>query len=151
MVDSKTEWKKNIINPFDSQPLDILLSGPLPPNPLNLINNGNIDILLKDARKTYDHIIIDSAPTLLVADTQSLINKSDILIFLTRCNVTDNDVLSHIKKVADESSPNVGVILNGVGEKNSYGYSYGYRYGYGYNYKYSYNYGYGCGYNEESS
>jgi capsular exopolysaccharide synthesis family protein len=151
LVDNKIEWKKNIINPFDSQPLDILLSGPLPPNPLNLINNGNIDILLKDARKTYDYIIIDSAPTLLVADTQSLINKSDILIFLTRCNVTDNDVLSHIKKISEESDINVGVILNGVGQKNSYGYSYGYRYGYGYNYKYSYNYGYGYGYNEESS
>ncbi|MDA9228163.1 polysaccharide biosynthesis tyrosine autokinase [Flavobacteriales bacterium] len=151
LVDNKTEWKKNIINPFDSQPLDILLSGPLPPNPLNLLNNGNIDILLKDAKKTYDHIIIDSAPTVLVADTQSLINKSDVLIFLTRCNVTDNEVLSHIKKISDEVDANVGVILNGVGEKNSYGYSYGYRYGYGYNYKYSYNYGYGYGYNEESS
>ena len=151
LVDNKIEWKKNIINPFDSQPLDILLSGPLPPNPLNLINNGNIDILLKDAKKTYDHIIIDSAPTLLVADTQSLINKSDVLIFLTRCNVTDNDVLSHIKKVSEELDTNVGVILNGVGQQNSYGYSYGYRYGYGYNYKYSYNYGYGYGYNEESS
>jgi len=151
LVDSKIEWKKNIINPFDSQSLDILLSGPLPPNPLNLIANGNIDILLKDARKVYDHIIIDSAPTLLVADTQSLISKSDVLIFLTRCNVTDNEVLSHIKKLSDESETNVGVILNGVGQKNSYGYSYGYRYGYGYNYKYSYNYGYGYGYNEESS
>jgi len=148
LVNSTVEWRKNTINPFDSQSLDILLSGPLPPNPLNLINNGNIDILLKDAKKTYDHIIIDSAPTLLVADTQSLINKSDVLIFLTRCNVTDMDVLSHIKKVADEIDTNVGVILNGVGQKNSYGY--GYRYGYGYNYKYSYNYGYGYGYNEES-
>jgi len=150
LVDNSSEWKKSLINPFDSQPLDILLSGPLPPNPLNLINNGNIDILLKDARKTYDHIIIDSAPTLLVADTKSLINKSDVLIFLTRCNVTDNDVLSHIKKVSEESETNVGVILNGVGQQNSYGYSYGYRYGYGYNYKYSYNYGYGYGYSEES-
>ena len=150
LVNNKTEWRKNIINPFDSQSLDILLSGPLPPNPLNLINNGNFDILLKDAKKIYDHIIIDSAPTLLVADTQSLFNKSDILIFLTRCNVTDNDVLTHIKKVSEDSDTNVGVILNGVGQKNSYGYSYGYRYGYGYNYKYSYNYGYGYGYNEES-
>ena len=151
LVNNKTEWKKNVLQPFESQSLDILLSGPLPPNPLNLINNGNIDILLKDAKKTYDYIVIDSAPTLLVADTQSLINKSDILIFLTRCNVTDNDVLAHIKKVSDESDTNVGVILNGVGQQNSYGYSYGYRYGYGYNYKYSYNYGYGYGYNEESS
>ena len=149
LVDNKTEWKTNIINPFVSQDLDILLSGPLPPNPLNLINNGNIDILLNDARKIYDYIIIDSAPTLLVADTQSLINKSDILIFITRCNVTDNDVLSHIKKVSDESHTNVGIVLNGVGQKNSYGYSYGYRYGYGYNYKYSYNYGYGYGYSSD--
>ena len=78
-------------------------------------------------------------------------NKADILIFLTRCNVTENGVLSHIKKVSDDSDTNVGVILNGVGATNSYGYSYGYRYGYGYNYKYSYNYGYGYGYNEESS
>jgi len=149
LVDSKTQWKKNIINPFDSQHLDIILSGPLPPNPLNLINNGNIDILINDAKKIYDHIIIDSAPTLLVADTQSLINKSDVLIFLTRCNVTDTDVLSHIRKVSDESETNVGVVLNGVGQKNSYGYSYGYRYGYGYNYKYSYNYGYGYGYSSD--
>jgi len=149
LVDNKTEWKKNILHPFVSQNLDILLSGPLPPNPLNLINNGNIDILLKDARKTYDHIIIDSAPTLLVADTQSLISKSDILIFITRCNVTEKDVLSHISKVSEESETNVGVVLNGVGQKNSYGYSYGYRYGYGYNYKYSYNYGYGYGYSSD--
>tara|TARA_B100001057_G_scaffold498883_1_gene607488 strand:- start:205 stop:2586 length:2382 start_codon:yes stop_codon:yes gene_type:complete len=149
LVDNKIEWRKNILHPFENQTLDILLSGPLPPNPLNLINNQNIDILLKDARKIYDYIIIDSAPTLLVADTQFLISKSDILIFLTRCNVTDIDVLPHIKKISDESETNVGVVLNGVGEKNSYGYSYGYRYGYGYNYKYSYNYGYGYGYSSE--
>jgi len=149
LVDNKTEWKKNIITPFKSQSLDILLSGPLPPNPLNLINNGNINTLLNDAKKSYDHIIIDSAPTLLVADTQSLISKSDVLIFLTRCNITDNEVLSHIKKLSEESEANVGVVLNGVGANNSYGYSYGYRYGYGYKYKYSYNYGYGYGYSSD--
>ena len=151
LVDNKTEWKKSIINPFDSQPLDILLSGPIAPNPLNLINNGNIDILLKDARKTYDYIIMDSAPTLLVADTQSLINKSDILIFMTRCNVTDKEILTQISKKSKEVDANVAVILNGVGQENSYGYSYGYRYGYGYNYKYSYNYGYGYGYNSDEN
>ena len=149
LVDNKTEWKKNIINPFDSQPLDVLISGPIPPNPLNIINNGNIDILLKDAKKTYDYIVIDSAPTLLVADTKSIIKKADVLIFLTRCNVTDKEILTHISKLSNEVDANVGVILNGVGENNSYGYSYGYRYGYGYNYKYSYNYGYGYGYGSD--
>ena len=152
LVDNKSSWKKNIINPFENQQLDILLSGPIPPNALNLLNNGNIDILIKEARAIYDYIIIDSAPTLLVADTKSIIDKSDILIYLTRCNITDKNILNHISDVANDTDANVGIILNGVGQQNSYGYSYGYgyKYGYGYNYKYSYNYGYGYGYNEES-
>ena len=90
-----SSWKKNIINPFENQQLDILLSGPIPPNALNLLNNGNIDILIKEARAIYDYIIIDSAPTLLVADTKSIIDKSDILIYLTRCNITDKNILNH--------------------------------------------------------
>ena len=145
LINNKIDWKKNVIDPFNNHYLDILLSGPLPPNPLNLVNNGNIDILLKEAKNMYDYIIIDSAPTLLVADTKSLIDKSDILIFLTRCNITDKDVLKHISAISDNINTNVGVILNGVGQKNSYGYSYGY----GYNYNYSYNYGYGYGYSSD--
>ncbi len=151
LVDSSIDWRKNIICPFENhQNLDIILSGPIPPNPLNLINNGNIDILIEDAKKEYDYIIFDSAPTLLVADTKSLINRSDILIYLVRCNVTDKEILKHINDISIDTKKNVGIILNGVGQKNSYGYSYGYRYGYGYSYKYSYNYGYGYGYSSDN-
>jgi len=150
LADIKKDWKKSIIRPFkNNQDLDLLLSGPLPPNPLHLINNGNIEILLSEAKSIYDYIIIDSAPTLLVADTKSLFNLVDSVLFLVRCNVTEIDILNHIAKVSNEIKPNVGVILNGVGQKNAYGYSYGYSYGYGYSYKYSYNYGYGYGYEED--
>ena len=149
LVDNTIDWKKNTITPFEKNTLNILLSGALPPNPLNLINNGNIDILLDEAKTIYDYIIIDSAPTLLVADTKSLISKSDILLFLTRCNVTEKDILNHIYSVSKENEAVVGVILNGVGAQNKYGYSYGYQYGYGY--KYTYNYGYGYGYKEDES
>ena len=61
LVDNKSSWKENILNPFDNQSLDILLSGPLPPNPMNLINNGNIDILLNEAR-TYKDRDCNSSP-----------------------------------------------------------------------------------------
>ena len=44
---------------------------------------------------------------------------------------------------------NLGIVLNGIGQKNSYGYKYGYKYGYSYNYAYNYGYGYGYG-NEEN-
>ena len=149
LVDNKNDWQKNILRPFENQNLDVLLSGPIPPNPLNLINNGNIDLFIKEARKIYEYVIIDTAPTLLVADSKSLINKSDIVIYLVRCNQTNKELVKHISNLSNDSEANFGVVLNGIGQKNSYGYTYGYRYGYGYSYKYAYNYGYGYGYSSD--
>jgi capsular exopolysaccharide synthesis family protein len=148
LVDKNSKWKKTLLNKFDKVPNhNILLSGALPPNPLYLINNGNMEILIDQAKKEFDYIIIDSAPTLLVADTKSLFHLADTIIYLTRCNVTDKEILNHIADSNNDKNSSVSVVLNGVGQKNSYGYSYGYQYGYGYNY--SYNYGYGYGYEED--
>ena len=150
LVDNQSNWKEYLLNKFDKIPNhNILLSGALPPNPLYLINNGNMEIFLDQAKKEFDYIIIDSAPTLLVADTKSLFDKVDAVIYLTRCNVTDKEILNHIESSAGANKASVSLVLNGVGEKNAYGYGYGYKYGYGYNYKYSYNYGYGYGYEED--
>jgi capsular exopolysaccharide synthesis family protein len=152
LVDPTINWREAILKKFDNNPThDVLLSGSLPPNPLNLINNGNFDILIEQAKKEYDYIIIDSAPTLLVADTKSIYHLADTMVYMVRCGVTDKEILKHIESISKENDINLGVVLNGVGQKNSYGYSYGYQYGYGYNYKYSYNYGYGYGYEEDKS
>ena len=60
--------EKSILNPVSTnENFNVLLSGAIPPNPLYLINNGNIDILLKEARKEYDFVIIDSAPSFISA------------------------------------------------------------------------------------
>ncbi len=150
LVDANFDWKKHTIRSFQNNPNhEILLSGALPPNPLNLINNGNLDLLIEEARNIYDYIIIDSAPTLLVADTNSMFNLADAIIYIARCNLTDKDIIKHISSISKETNANIGLVLNGVGQKNAYGYSYGYKYSYGYNYKYSYNYGYGYGYSED--
>jgi capsular exopolysaccharide synthesis family protein len=150
LVDTKHNWKDNLLQPFSEfKSLDVILCGVIPPNPLNLINNGNLDILLEEAKKDYDYIIIDSAPTLLVADSQSILEKSDAVIYLTRCNLTEKELLNHISKL--NKTNNLGVVLNGVGEKNAYTYGYGYGYSYGYKYNYSYNYGYGYGYSEDAN
>ena len=148
LVDNKLKWHEWTLKKFNKHPThEILLCGSLPPNPLNLINNGSLDVLIEQAKKVYDYVIIDTAPTLLVADTKSILKLADAAIYLTRCNVTDKEILNHINDSSKET--NLGLVLNGVGEKNAYGYSYGYKYGYGYKYKYSYNYGYGYGYNED--
>ena len=150
LVNDKFDWKKACLNKFDLLPtFDILFSGSIPPNPLNLINNGNFEKLVDDAKNYYDYVIIDTAPTLLVADTKSLFPLADAVLLMTRCNLTNTEILKHVSKLKAENKINLGLILNSVGEKNAYGYSYGYKYGY--NYRYSYNYGYGYGYNEDNS
>jgi capsular exopolysaccharide synthesis family protein len=150
LVDTKHNWKDSLLQPFaEFKSMDVLLCGVIPPNPLNLINNGNIDVLLEEAKKDYDYVILDSAPTLLVADSQSILEKSDAVIYLTRCNRTEKELINHILKL--NKNNNLGVVLNGVGEKNAYTYGYGYGYSYGYKYNYSYNYGYGYGYSEDSN
>ncbi|MAB95191.1 MAG: capsule biosynthesis protein, partial [Flavobacteriales bacterium] len=150
LVDSKQNWKDTLLNPFpEFKSMDVMLCGVIPPNPLNLINNGNIDVFLQEAKKDYDYIILDSAPTLLVADSQTILEKSDAVIYLTRCNLTEKELINHVLKL--NKNNNLGVVLNGVGEKNAYTYGYGYGYSYGYKYNYSYNYGYGYGYSEDSN
>ncbi|MDA7596426.1 polysaccharide biosynthesis tyrosine autokinase, partial [Flavobacteriales bacterium] len=150
LVDNKHIWKDNLLKPFpEFKSMDVLLCGVIPPNPLNLINNGNLDSFLEEAKKDYDYIILDSAPTLLVADSQSILEKSDAVIYLSRCNHTEKELIKHISKLSKNN--NLGIVLNGVGEKNAYSYGYGYGYSYGYKYNYSYNYGYGYGYGEDSN
>ena len=74
------------------------------------------------------------------------------MVYMVRSGVTEKEIIKHIESLSQmKAILNLGVVLNGVGQKNSYGYSYGYQYGYGYNYKYSYNYGYGYGYEEDKS
>ena len=149
LVDYKDNWRTSLVNFFTNHPThDILLSGALPPNPLQLLNNGNLEKLLADAKNDYDYIILDTAPTILVADTVSIAHVADTICYVSRANLTEKEVLSFPKELISTGKiKNVGFVLNGLGSQNKYGYSYGYQYGYGY--KYSYNYGYGYGYDED--
>lgn len=152
LVDNSFSWKKAIIKkePFNC---DILIGGQIPPNPAQLLNNGNYKKLLDEAKKIYDHIIVDTPPCLLVSDTFTISNYSDLLVFVIRCDHTDIDILdfindSHSKGVINKNSI---IVLNGLGSKGKYGYGYAYNYSYSYKYNYSYNYNYGYGYDYKSN
>ena len=149
LVDDKNKWRDSLVKFFKHHPThDVLLSGALPPNPVQLLSNGNLEKLLDDARNDYDYIILDTAPTILVTDTITIAHHADAVLYVSRANLTEKEVLSFPKElIKSEKIKNVGFIINGLGAQNKYGYSYGYSYGYGY--KYSYNYGYGYGYDED--
>ncbi len=151
LVDSNYDWKKAILR-FEEVNCDILIGGQIPPNPAQLLNNGNFEKLLNEAKKVYDNIIIDTPPCLLVSDTLRLSPLADLLIFVVRCNHTDINILDFINDSYSKGviNKNSIIVLNGLGSKGKYGYGYAYNYSYGYRYNYSYNYNYGYGYEYKS-
>ena len=148
LFDNTFNWKSAVKNYFKSLTThDVLIGGAIAPNPVQLLTNGNLKTLLNEAKKSYDFIVLDCAPTLLVTDTLLISQLADATVYLTRANFTDKELMEYPKKLIEENKlKNVGFVLNGLGSGKGYGYGYGYTYGY----KYGYNYGYGYGYNSSS-
>lgn len=113
---------------------DILTSGPIPPNPSELLSNGRLPLLLAELRKEYDYILIDSPPYGLVTDSSLIAEHVDATLYLIRYNYT---LVDHLKRIGElqraKRFSNLSVIFNGVNYGAGYGYGYGYGgYGYGY-------------------
>ena len=134
---------------FD-KPIDIMLSGPIPPNPAELLGSDTFSSLLANFKESYDYVIIDSAPLVLVSDTIPILKHADLVLYTVRANHTDKKLAPFFNSlVNDKKVNNIGVVLNGIkGGANSY---YKYGYGYRYSYQYKYNYGYGYGYGADKS
>ena len=130
--------------------LDLLLSGPIPPNPTELLSRKSLKTVFDLLSEEYDYIILDTAPVGLVTDTLQLARYANVSCFVCRADYTPKANLALLDSLARENKlPNACTVLNGVDmSKRKYGYYYGYgrygkygRYGYG---KYGYSrYGYG--------
>jgi cellulose biosynthesis protein BcsQ len=82
-------------NTLDNPYLDVIISGSIPPNPAELLSNGRFEKLLNIVKAEYDYIIVDSAPTLLVTDTLLITDLSDLVIYVTRSDMTDKHVVEY--------------------------------------------------------
>lgn len=128
----EAERLDDIIQKTIVENLDIIPSGPIPPNPSELIMNNNMDVLIEELKEKYDTIIIDSPPIGLVTDALLLSKYANALVFVVRQNVTKKVHLTHIGQLYKEGKlKNASVLFNAVKIGNS---SYGYGYGYGYGY-----------------
>lgn len=112
--------------------LELLMAGPTPPNPAELVNRQSLDAIVKMLREHYDYIIIDTAPVGLVTDTLQIGRIADATVYTCRADYTPKESFGLINSLAAENKlPNMSIIINGIDmSKKKYGYYYGYgRYG----------------------
>ncbi len=123
--------------------LDLITSGPVPPNPSELIMGDSMVEFMEELKKRYDYIILDTPPVGLVTDAIELSQFADITLYIMRQNFTRKDMINLLNnRVKRGELVNVSIILNGFENKAKYGAGYGYGYGYGYG-------AYANGYHEE--
>ncbi|WP_343663877.1 GumC family protein [Chryseobacterium mucoviscidosis] len=117
---------QSAFNPY----LDVIFSGSIPPNPTELLSNGRYEDLLADLQGTYDYIIIDTAPLMLVTDTLLIANMADVTLYVTRSRHTEKSLIDFAnKQIEGHKIKNVAFILNDVNKEY---FAYGNKYGYGY-------------------
>lgn len=106
--------------------LDIIVAGPVPPNPSELLQSERVDELFAELRTLYDYIIIDSAPVGMVSDTFALVRVADATVYVTRANYTTTKEIELLNKLyATKRLPKLSVVLNGTKAAAGYGYGYG--------------------------
>ncbi|WP_417199521.1 polysaccharide biosynthesis tyrosine autokinase [Bizionia sp.] len=132
--DKDGKWQDLVLNvEKEAKHFDILLSGTIPPMPSVLLASERFKEFLQEARTQYDYIIIDTAPTLLVADTLTFIKQVDFTLYIVRSGTTQKNLVEFSKKLVDEKKiTELGYVINDMDYKGSYGYGYNYGYGYGY-------------------
>jgi capsular exopolysaccharide synthesis family protein len=115
--------------------LDVLVAGGLlPPNPPQVIESEAMASLLAEARSTYDLIVIDTPPLVLLPDAFPLLQQADGVLIVSRLGENRRDVAARLREtLASVDAPVIGVIANGY--KRPRGAS---AYGYGYSYQYDY-------------
>ena len=120
--------------------LDLITSGPIPPNPAELIASEKCNELFAQLKERYDYIIIDTPPVGLVTDAFLLMRHTDVNLFIVRQGVTNKNIFGSIIKDLENRNIEASIVINGVETgKGYYGKRYGsYRYGYGYAYGYGY-------------
>ena len=116
-------------------------SGPVPPNPAELIESDAMGEFIAKAKKKFDYIIIDTPPVAIVTDALLVSHFTDFYLFVVRQRYSSKNTLELVDELyKNENIKSLGLVVNDISMAGYYGYGlrYGYSMGYGYNYGYNY-------------
>jgi capsular exopolysaccharide synthesis family protein len=122
---------KEVIEPTNIKNLSFVNSGPIPPNPAELLGTEAFGAFIEKVKKDFDYIIMDNAPISLVADGLLTGKHAGVNLFVLRRGYSNKKQIDFINEIAEkESLTQIGIVLNDV-TKNAYGSiykNYGYYY-----------------------
>lgn len=122
----KHAWEDCIIK-TQLETFDYLPSGPHPPNPSELLLNGEFEELIAELKKHYDYIILDTPPVGLVTDGIMAMRRADISIYVFRVNYSKKDFITNLQRIVNINKfSNITTLLNALPStgENRYGYGY---------------------------
>lgn len=132
LVKDQPTWedvKAQIVNSGINKDLDVLMAGPIPPNPAELIARSSLDDVFNHLKEHYDYILVDTAPVGLVTDTLQVGRIAHATVFMCRADYTPKATFGLINQLAREYKlPSMSIVLNGIDmskRKNKYYYGYG--------------------------
>jgi capsular exopolysaccharide synthesis family protein len=104
---------ENAIADTEEKNLFVLTSGPVPPNPAELLSSHAMEQLLQDAQEAFDLILFDTPPILVVTDAQILANKCEGTLLVVSSEVTEKEQAVKAKELLEAAqSKLLGVVLN---------------------------------------
>jgi capsular exopolysaccharide synthesis family protein len=118
---------EDITMPTGRERLIIIPSGPVPPNPSELLLEDRLNTLMDRLREDFDLIILDAPPVGIVSDALLLKDQIDISLFVIRLGHTLKKNMKYTNELAAAGKlPQFNIVLNGLDPKEHYGYGYGY-------------------------
>lgn len=114
-----------VVRKSDVPGLDLITSGPIPPNPLELFESPRLAELVQQLRSRYDHIIIDASPMGVVSEFKVLVRHVDVTLYVVRQGFTRRAMLRSVNELyRTDKLKQIDLLLNGVKAGDGYGYVY---------------------------
>jgi len=111
---------EDCVHSLENEGIDVLPSGLIPPNPLELLSSARFAKVLEVLEKRYDRIIIDTAPCQAVSDALVLAPLIASMVYVVKCDETpDAQIKAGLRRLDEVDAPMVGVVLNQVNLKKA--------------------------------
>jgi len=120
------DWRAAVL-PTGLANLDVLVCGPVPPNPAELLSSERMRTLLNEAKTEHDFVVLDSPPLLNVADSRILASLVEGVVLVVKGGVTPRELAQRARSHARNVGANlIGVVLNNLDVRGGDDYYYRY-------------------------